>query len=135
MSLDRAEELLAANRALRESQERLRSLTEISADFFWETDAQHRCTAMEFGSAYRGSRALGAKLGKTRWEILPASPGEAEWNAPREEIAAHRRFVYFCFSRIEDGEERFFEESGEPRFGPQGEFLGYRGIGRDVTER
>ena len=117
------------------AEERFRSLTEISADFFWETDARHVCTAIEFGSAYRGSRALGAKLGKTRWEILPASPREAQWTAHRAEIAAHRRFVNFGFSRIEEGEERFYEESGEPRFGPQGEFLGYRGIGRDVTER
>ena len=120
---------------LAESEARFRSLTEISADFFWETDGQDRCTAIEFGSAYRGSRALGAKLGNTRWEIPPASPGEAEWSAHRAEIAAHRQFVNFGFSRIEDGEERFYEESGAPRFGPQGEFLGYRGIGRDVTER
>ena len=134
-SLSDITERKRAEVTLAESEARFRSLTEISADFFWETDAQHLCTAIEFGSAYRGSRALGAKLGKTRWEILPASPGEAEWNAHRAEIAAHRRFVNFGFSRIEDGEERFYEESGEPRFGPQGEFLGYRGIGRDITER
>ena len=134
-SLSDITERKRAEVTLAESEARFRSLTEISADFFWETDARHLCTAIEFGSAYRGSRALGAKLGQTRWEILPASPGEAEWNAHRAEIAAHRRFVNFGFSRIEDGEERFYEESGEPRFGPQGEFLGYRGIGRDVTER
>ena len=134
-SLSDITERKRAELTLAESEARFRSLTGISADFFWATDAQHVCTAMEFGSAYRGSRALGAKLGTTRWEILPASPGEADWNAHRAEMAAHRRFVNFAFSRIEDGEERFYEESGEPRFGPQGEFLGYRGIGRDVTER
>src|SRR5262249_724274 len=64
-----------------------------------------------------------------------ATPDEAAWNAHRAAIAARQRFFDFGFSRIENGEERFFELSGEPRFDAQGQFVGYRGVGRDVTQR
>ncbi|TAJ32476.1 MAG: PAS domain S-box protein, partial [Reyranella sp.] len=37
-------------------------------------------------------------------------------------------------SRNRDGEGRWCQISGEPVLGASGEFLGYRGVGRDVTE-
>ncbi len=122
--------------ALAESEARFRSLTKLSTDFFWETDVADRFTSVEVGKAYRGVRNVAwSKLGKTRWEIPHVSPDEAAWTAHRAVIAARQRFVDFGFSRIEDGEERFYEHSGEPRFDAQGRFLGYRGVGRDVTDR
>ena len=121
--------------ALRESEARFRSLTELSNDFFWETDAEHRYTAIELGPAYIGVRNNLSKLGLARWEIACTSPDEAAWAAHRAVIAARKRFVDFRFSRIEDGEERFYEHSGEPRYDASGRFLGYRGVGRDVTPR
>jgi len=120
---------------LRSSEARFRSLTELSNDFFWETDAEHRYTAIELGWAYRGVRNNASKLGLARWEVPYASPDEAAWAAHRAAIAARERFVDFRFSRVENGEERFYEHSGEPRYDVQGGFLGYRGVGRDVTER
>src|SRR5258708_16316220 len=33
-----------------------------------------------------------------------------------------------------DGSIRYFSVSGEPRFAAEGAFLGYRGVGRDITE-
>ena len=122
--------------ALADSEARFRSLTKLSTDFFWETDVADRFTSVETGKAYRGVRNVAwSKLGKTRWEIPHVSPDEAAWTAHRAVIAARRRFVDFGFSRIENGEERFYEHSGEPRFDAQGRFLGYRGVGRDVTDR
>ena len=32
-----------------------------------------------------------------------------------------------------DGSVRYMSVSGEPVFGPDGSFAGYRGVGRDVT--
>jgi PAS domain S-box-containing protein len=124
-----------AEEALRRSEERFRSLTELSSDFFWEADAEHRYTAIEAGRAYTGVRNNASKLGRARWEIPYASPDEAAWAAHRAVIAARERFVDFRFSRIEEGEERFYEHSGEPRYDAQGSFVGYRGVGRDVTAR
>jgi diguanylate cyclase (GGDEF)-like protein len=44
-------------------------------------------------------------------------------------------FRDFEFARVmPDGGTRYFSVSGEPRFDSTGAFLGYRGVGRDVTE-
>src|SRR6266403_4621437 len=121
--------------ALAESEARFRNLTEISSDFFWETDAEHRYSSIEFGEVYVGIRDLSFKLGRARWEIPSPSPDEAGWAAHRAVLAAHQRFFDFGFSRMENGKERFYEINGEPRFDARGGFFGYRGVGRDVTER
>jgi PAS domain S-box-containing protein len=114
---------------------RFHTLTALSSDFFWETDVEHRYTIIEPGRAYTGVRNHASKLGLARWEIPYASPDEAAWAAHRAAIAARERFVDFRFSRIEEGAERFYEHSGEPRYDAQGTFLGYRGVGRDITAR
>src|SRR5262245_51540730 len=120
---------------LRESEARFRSLTELSSDFFWETDAEHRYTAIELGRAYAGVRNNESKIGRTRWEIPYVTPDEEAWAAHRAAIAARQPFVDFRFSRFELGEERFFEHSGEPRYDARGKFLGYRGVGRNTSKR
>jgi hypothetical protein len=65
----------------------------------------------------------------------------AGWNqAERAElqaaIAERRPFLDFVFSRVNaDGSEQKFQVSGEPMFGPACRFLGYRGIGLEITRR
>jgi diguanylate cyclase (GGDEF)-like protein len=50
-------------------------------------------------------------------------------------LNSHLPFRDFEFARVmPDGGTRYFSVSGEPRFDAGGAFLGYRGIGRDVTE-
>ena len=71
---DITEPRLAAD-ALRESEARFRNLTEISSDFFWETDAEHRYSSIEFGEAfdYSGAdfRRWCTEVGFRRFEVLP----------------------------------------------------------------
>ena len=62
-------------------------------------------------------------------------PDEAGWAAHRDALDQHKPFRDFEFARrMPDGVVRVLSISGDPRFGPQGAFVGYRGVGRDVTE-
>ncbi|HSU63812.1 MAG TPA: PAS domain-containing protein, partial [Burkholderiales bacterium] len=124
-----------ADEALRESERRFRRLAELSNDFFWETDTEHRYTMLDYGTIHRGQHEKWKKLGKPPWDIPYTSPDEAAWAAHRATIAARKPFVDFAMSRIDRGEERFYELAGEPRFDSGGAFLGYRGVGRETTSR
>ena len=128
-------ERLATERALRESEARFRSLTELSSDFYWETGARHQVTRIIHGPQHRP--LLGQdQIGRARWESPSTQPDAAGWAEHRSELEAHRPFRDFEFARLDArGEERHLSISGEPVFDAQGAFLGYRGIGKDITTR
>ena len=128
-----------AEQALHESEMRFRSLTDMSSDFYWESDAEHRLT--QRASADRSSSTVsvfqqGAQIGQRRWEIPYLSPDEAGWQAHRAVLDAHLPFRHFELSRLGmDGTERYISISGDPMFDESGAFKGYRGVGTDITER
>jgi PAS domain S-box-containing protein len=128
-----------AEEALHESEARFRSLTEMSSDFYWESDAEHRLTAR--ASANRKLSTVsafqrGTQIGERRWEIPYLSPDEAGWHAHRAVLDAHLPFRNFELSRLgADGSERHISISGDPVFDAAGAFRGYRGVGTDITER
>ena len=136
---DKIAQLEQTNRRLQESETRFRSLTEMSSDFYWESDAEHRLTQRT--SAAKKSSAVsvfesGAQVGQRRWDIPYLSPDEAGWAAHRALLDAHQPFRDFVLSRLgADGSERFISISGDPVFDAAGTFTGYRGVGTDITAR
>ena len=74
-----------AERELRASEERFRTLVQLSFDVYWESDAQHRFIRQEFAESVVDAPAPGFELGKTRWEVPYLEPGaEACAQAPRD---------------------------------------------------
>ncbi len=129
----------ALRRKLRESEARFRSLTEMSSDFYWESDAEHRLTQRASADKKLSTVSVfrqGAQVGQRRWEIPYLSPDEAGWRAHRAVLDAHQPFRDFEISRLGvDGTERHISISGDPIFDESGAFSGYRGVGSDVTAR
>ena len=122
--------------ALRLSEGRLSSLLSLSADWIWEQDANLQFTYVSDGfEAATGIRAS-QMLGRSR--VTGSS-----FHAPPEALAAYEaciadrkafRDLTYGLTRPDDGVQRFVRISGEPVFDEAGVFLGYRGVGRDVTE-
>jgi diguanylate cyclase (GGDEF)-like protein/PAS domain S-box-containing protein len=120
--------------ALRESEARFHSLSDLSADWYWQQDAQLRFTSLCNGTEIEAGLAEDADCGKMRWELSGA--GEADWDQHRRVSAAHLPYVDFEMRRaFPDRSVRDICISGTPIFDDAGHFTGYRGIGRDITLR
>ena len=124
---------------LRESEARYRSLTELASDWYWEQD--------ENGGFSRVSgpvlEMLGIRVATLAGDDSGGNAGsQAEgWNEQEREvlkeiIAARQPFLDFIFSRVNaDGSKQSFRVSGEPMFNQSCRFIGYRGVGVEITAR
>jgi len=126
-----------AEQVLRESEARFPALTKLSSDSYWEIDADFRITriegrGIEGGGAAASDSVVGKRHWETGWEIEDADG----WDAHRAQLEAQQPFrdVVLRYSRA-DGTLRYISISGESMHSAQGTLTGYRGVGRDVTER
>ena len=123
----------AAEERLRASEQRFRSLTELSADWYWEQDAELRFRFFSAGTSGKTITPPEELIGKTRFDL------DIEWESPeaREQhrlaLAAHLPFRDLVFRDRRSG--RYAVVRGEPMFDAQGRFSGYRGTAADITDR
>jgi PAS domain S-box-containing protein len=123
---------------LRESEARYRSLTELASDWYWEQD--------ELGAFTKVSgpvlEMLGIRVDSLGGDADAGRPGggqakgwnEAERQVLQATIAARQPFLDFLFSRVKgDGSLQQFRVSGEPMFNQSSRFIGYRGIGVEIS--
>jgi PAS domain S-box-containing protein len=120
---------------LRESEARYRSLTELASDWYWEQDENGNFTRVS-GPVLE---MLGIRVEPLAGELQPAPVtgwNEAEREVLLARIAARQPFLDFIFSRVNaDGSQQKFQVSGEPMFNLSSRFIGYRGIGLELTAR
>jgi PAS domain S-box-containing protein len=126
--LERTTELL-------QSESRMRSMLALSADWYWEQDADLRFTKVIGDAAPLNQLGVDSFVGKTRWDLPILGVNELQWAEHRKTLDTHQTFRNFiCQYRYADGSLRTLSTSGEPVFGEDGGFVGYRGIGSDITE-
>ncbi len=118
---------------LLESEARYRSLTELASDWYWEQD--------ELGAFTRVSGPVLEMLGM-RVDTLGGDAAddqgdgwdETQRTALHAKLAAREPFLDFIFSRINrEGETLRYQVSGQPMFDRACRFIGYRGIGVQLT--
>lgn len=123
-------------RALKESEERFRSLAETTGDFIWEVDEKGVYTYV--------SAKIENILGYAPEDVLGRKPADfhlpEEWGRFKklsrpfwEERAPLVRIEHAMIRK--DGEIVILEVSGEAVFNAAGQFTGYRGVESDVTEQ
>ena len=125
---------------LRESEARYRSLTELASDWYWEQDENMKFTkvsgpVLEMLGIQVDNLTEGAAVNnessskKTVWD-------KQEREALQAKINAREPFLDLIFSRENaDGSKQKFQVSGEPMFDWHCRFIGYRGIGIELTTR
>ena len=119
---------------LRESEARYRSLTELASDWHWEQDASGKFTKVSGPVLEMLGIRVDPFAGSSDTEV-------AGWNAAEREelhvkIAARQPFLDFILSRVNtDGSEQRFQVSGEPIFNQCCGYIGYRGLGVELTAK
>jgi diguanylate cyclase (GGDEF)-like protein len=108
----------------------LRAYAEMSADWFWEQDAEFR---FRFDSNIPFMVATD-DTGKSRQDLADPAMSDERWARHQADLTAHVPFRNFRWERIgADGERHFMSTNGDPMFDGNGVFSGYRGTGRDIT--
>ncbi|MBL0085581.1 MAG: PAS domain-containing protein [Ideonella sp.] len=127
-------ERMAAEEALRASEQRFRELTELSADWFWEQDADLRFTRMIGHTADNMITTPAQHIGLYRWDLPHVDMSDEVWQRHREQLQRHEPFRDFEIRRLDNkGRLTVLHTSGKPVFDAHGTFIGYHGVGRNVT--
>lgn len=117
----------------------LREFEDKAADWLWEIDAQRRVSranprfAVSLGvdpKTINGMPFLQVLAGPA-WESGNFAAGLRDM---AEKLKRREPFRDLLLPVQVDGVERWWEMTGSPRFGEDGSFCGFRGVGSDVTE-
>lgn len=123
-------------RRLQESEKRFRGLTDLSADWYWEQDTEYRFTLSTYLKGDSETWVGGKSAGRKRWELPYIDVSEKQWQAHKATLDARRPFHGFELKHLSaNGEVEFVSIAGQPMFDASGRFIGYQGIGHDITER
>jgi len=125
-----------AEKEVWESKERFRALTESTSDWIWEVDVNGVYTY----ASPKVKELLGYEpeeiIGKTPFDIMTYEEAKRVAMEFGTIVESRRPFAGLeNTNRCKDGRLVVLETSGVPIFDAAGNFQGYRGIDRDITER
>lgn len=117
-------------------EKRLHDFATAGADWFWEMDENLRFSY--FSDTFEDVTGVSPNflLGKTREESGSPDISPEYWEEHLEILREHQPFRNFVHPReLSSGDRVWLSINGVPSFDDNGNFLGYRGIGSDITAR
>ncbi|MDA1099494.1 MAG: ATP-binding protein [Proteobacteria bacterium] len=128
-------ELTAARQEAQRAADRFLDFASSSADWFWEMDTELRFTWISPNIEDTTGLPPEWYYGKSREDIVGPDRDSQQWARHLRTLRAHEPFRDFVYHRVGDGNETsWVSTSGLPVFDDEGNFDGYRGCGRDVTQ-
>ena len=121
-------------------EQRLFDIATVSDGWLWEMDRDCRYSLVLDGEFFDdGGQPKEALQGKTQEDWLAVNPDMVPgvpWDTMLAALRAHEPFRDFIYRAPQstDGLVRWRRMTGKPIFDAAGQFLGYRGVGSDVTE-
>jgi PAS domain S-box-containing protein len=120
--------------ALRESEERFRSLVAMSSDWYWQQDEHFRFVFFSGDDDSSEVPFRSTTLGRTAWELPHRHPLVGTWDDHRATLEQHLPFKAFDYCYEPPGEAPAYTSvNGEPTYNSDGVFTGYRGTATDIT--
>src|SRR6266513_740398 len=124
-----------AEDSLRESEERFRTVANAAPVMIWMSGTDKLCTFFNKGWLEFTGRAIDQELGSGWSQGVHANDLDHCLEVYGTSFDARQPFTMEYRLRRNDGEYRWVLDSGIPRFGSDGTFLGYIGSCFDITER
>jgi PAS domain S-box-containing protein/putative nucleotidyltransferase with HDIG domain len=125
-----------AEEAILASEERFRNLVEATSDWVWETDPSGNYTYASSKACEVLGYEVSEIVGRSIFDFMPSRESSRFARTFKSHAEKREPFTFLETSRQrKDGKVIVMETSGVPFFGGDGKLLGYRGIGRDITNR
>lgn len=113
--------------------EHVEDLLALSADLYWEQDAQLRFTYVTAAYLQRNGMSPADWIGKSAWDLPALNMTAGDWAVHRSRLERHEPFRDLEIERPATGGTRWVSVCGTPRFSQEGRFMGYRGLSRDIS--
>lgn len=112
-----------------------RSFARLAADWIWEIDAD-LCYVFHDGRQASVTGIPGEQLnGRSRIDVLNESFPHSDALTEHHRLLAQRKYIDLIIPASYDASVRFVNVIAEPQFDSTGTFTGYKGCGRDVSDR
>jgi signal transduction histidine kinase len=122
------------DRQLAASEARFRDYAEVASDWYWEMNTDNRIVYMSERIYDIMDVAPGAAIDFDGVKMIREAADPVHRDEALTAIAQRRPFRALTLRfAAQDGSEGFAAIAGKPRFGADGAFLGYRGVGSDIT--
>jgi len=124
-----------AENAVRESEQRFRSVADTAPVLIWMSDTDKLCTYFNQPWLDFTGRAIEQELGNGWADRVHAEDLQRCLETYTDSFDRRKKFRMEYRLLRHDGEYRWILDMGVPRFNPDNSFAGYIGIAVDVTER